>query len=348
VTDDRVSERGLAVLHAIVGDYVSTNEPVGSKTIVNRHSFGVSAATIRNDMALLEDEELIVAPHTSSGRVPTDKGYRLYVDTLASVRPLSSAQKTAIERFLGESRDLDDVLARTVKLLAQLTNQVAVVQYPSLRRTQVRHIDLVAVADNRVLCVLILGTGVVEQQVASLPAAQVTEAWVHGLRERIAGAVVGRDLETAVSEARALESRVIEWAEPEDVELAGQVLSVVLAQLQANRSERIAIAGAANLSRPGDSTGTLPAVLEAIEEQVTLLRLFGELARDGRDVAASIGRENEPYGLESASVIATRYESENVTSSGVGVLGPLRMDYASNIASVRAVARYLSGLLGET
>src|SRR5574338_959034 len=103
-----VSERSLAVLHAIVGDYVSSNEPVGSKTIVERHRFGVSAATIRNDMALLEEEELIVAPHTSSGRVPTDKGYRLYVDTLAKIRPLSAAQKTAIERFLGESRDLDD------------------------------------------------------------------------------------------------------------------------------------------------------------------------------------------------------------------------------------------------
>src|SRR5690554_1216808 len=216
---ERVSERSLAVLHAIVGDYVATNEPVGSKTIVDRHSFGVSAATIRNDMALLEDDDLIVAPHTSSGRVPTDKGYRLYVDTLARVRPLSAAQKTAIERFLGESRDLDDALARTVRLLAQLTNQVAVVQYPSLRRTQVRHIDLVAVGENRVLSVLILGTGVVEQQVASLPAAQVTETWVHGLHERIAGAVVGRDLELAVEELRDLAGSVEQWAQPSEAEL---------------------------------------------------------------------------------------------------------------------------------
>lgn len=344
---ERVSERSLAVLHAIVGDYVATNEPVGSKTIVERHSFGVSAATIRNDMALLEDEDLIAAPHTSSGRVPTDKGYRLYVDTLSSVRPLTSAQRAAIERFLGESRDLDDALGRTVRLLAQLTNQVAVVQYPSLRRTQVRHIDLVAVGENRVLCVLILGTGVVEQQVAALPAAQVTEAWVHGLRERIAGAVIGRDLEVAVDAMRTLTETLAEWAQPSEAELVRRVAEVVLAQLQANRSERIAIAGAANLSRPGEFAGTLPSVLEAIEEQVALLKLFGELARDGRDVAASIGRENEQYGLQGAAVIATGYEHERETSSSVGVLGPVRMDYASNIAAVRAVARYLSGALGE-
>ena len=169
-----ISERGLAVLHAIVGDYVSSNEPVGSKTIVDRHHFGVSAATIRNDMALLEEEELIVAPHTSSGRVPTDKGYRLYVDTLARIRPLTSAQRTAIERFLGESNDLDEALARTVRLLSQLTNQAAMVQYPSLKRTQVRHLDLVSVGADGVLCVLILGTGAVEQHLESLPAARVT------------------------------------------------------------------------------------------------------------------------------------------------------------------------------
>jgi len=335
------------VLHAIVSDYVASNEPVGSKGIVERHHFGVSAATIRNDMALLEDEELIVAPHTSSGRVPTDKGYRIYVDTLTKIRPLTSAQRSGIERFLGESADLEDVLARTVRLLAQLTNQVAVVQYPSLKRTQVRHIDLVALGEDRVLCVLILGSGVVEQQLASLPAARVTETWVTGLRDRIANAVVGHDLEAAVAAVRTLSATLGEWATQSEAELVRRVLDVVLAQLQANRNERITIAGAANLSRPGEFTGDLHAVLEAIEEQVTLLRLFSELASEGRDVAASIGRENEPYGLEGASVIASSYEHEGDTQSHLGVLGPLRMDYAGNIATVRAVASYLSKLLGD-
>lgn len=342
-----VSERGLAVLHAIVGDYVASNEPVGSKTIVDRHHFGVSAATIRNDMALLEEEELIAAPHTSSGRVPTDKGYRLYVDTLARIRPLTGAQRSAIERFLGESNDLDEAMARTVRLLSQLTNQVAVVQYPSLKRTQVRHIDLVAIGEDRVLCVLILGTGVVEQQLAGLPAARVTEAWVNGLRERIAGELIGHDLEAAVAGAQRLADSVEGWAQPGETELVHRVLGVVLAQLQANRSERITIAGAANLSRQGALAGSLSAVLEAIEEQVTLLRLFGELVRDGRDVAASIGRENEPYGLGGTSVIASSYEHDGDAHSNLGVLGPIRMDYASNIATVRAVASYLSKLLAD-
>ncbi len=342
-----VSERSLAVLHAIVSDYVSSNEPVGSKAIVDRHRFGVSAATIRNDMALLEEDELIAQPHTSSGRVPTDKGYRLYVDTLAKIRPLSTAQRSAIERFLGESADLDDVMARTVRLLSQLTNQVAVAQYPSLRRTVVRHIDLVAVGEDRVLCVLILGSGVVEQQIARLPASRVTEAWVHGLRERIAKATVGGDVETAADAVAKLDTSIDEWAQPDETDLVRRVLEVVSSQLRANRTDRIAIAGAANLSRPGEFAGSLHVVLEAIEEQVTLLRLFDELVQDGRDVSASIGRENEAYGLSAASIIASSYESEGTSVSRLGVLGPMRMDYAGNIAAVRAVARYLNRLLGE-
>jgi len=342
-----VSERSLAVLHAIVGDYVSSNEPVGSKAIVERHSFGVSAATIRNDMALLEEDELIAQPHTSSGRVPTDKGYRLYVDTLARIRPLTAAQRTAIERFLGESSDLDDVMARTVRLLSQLTNQVAVAQYPSLRRTIVRSIELVQLTEDRVLSVLILGNGVVEQQVAHLPAAQVTEAWVHGLKQRIAEAAVGVDIDTAVGAAAALVEGLDAWAQPGEAELVRRVLDVVLGQLQANRADRIAVAGAANLSRPGGFVGSLPVVLEAIEEQVTLLRLFDELVQDGRDVAASIGRENEAYGLPTTAVLASSYEETGSFASKIGVLGPIRMDYAANIAAVRAVARYLNRVLDE-
>ncbi len=342
-----VSERSLAVLHAIVGDYVSSNEPVGSKAIVDRHSFGVSAATIRNDMALLEEDELIAQPHTSSGRVPTDKGYRLYVDTLARIRPLSSAQRSAIERFLGESSDLDDVMARTVRMLSQLTNQVAVAQYPSLRRTVVRHIDLVAIGEDRVLSVLILGSGVVEQQVALLPASRVTEAWVHGLRQRIADAAVGSDVETAAGAVTRLVEDLPLWSPPDESDLVRRVLAVVSGQLQANRNDRIAVAGAANLSRPdGEFAGSLPVVLEAIEEQVTLLRLLGELVHDDRDVSASIGRENEAYGLSETSIIASKYE-DGIAISKLGVLGPLRMDYAGNIATVRAIARYLNRFLGE-
>src|SRR4051812_15790401 len=121
--EDVLDERKLAVLRAIVEDYVSTNEPVGSKALVERHNLGVSPATIRNDMAVLEEQGYIAQPHTSAGRVPTDKGYRLFVDRLSQVKPLSSAERKAIETFLAGAVDIDDVVMRTVRLLAQLTRQ---------------------------------------------------------------------------------------------------------------------------------------------------------------------------------------------------------------------------------
>ena len=133
-------DRRARVLRAIVEDYVSTNEPVGSKALVDRHRLGVSSATIRNDMAALEQEGLIAQPHTSAGRIPTDKGYRAFVDRIDEIKPLSAAEKRAVARVLEHPVDVDDVLDRTVRLLSQLTHQVAMVQYPRLSRARVRHI----------------------------------------------------------------------------------------------------------------------------------------------------------------------------------------------------------------
>jgi len=125
-----MQERQLEILRAIVDEYVATQEPVGSKVIAERHPLGVSPATIRNDMAILEDAGLITQPHTSAGRIPTNTGYRLFVDKLAEVKPLSTAERRAIETFLSSSHDREDLFIRTAKLLAQLTKQVAVIQYP--------------------------------------------------------------------------------------------------------------------------------------------------------------------------------------------------------------------------
>ena len=338
-----VSERGLEVLRVIVHDYVASREPVGSKSIVERHQFGVSAATIRNDMALLEEEELIAAPHTSSGRVPTDKGYRLFVDQLADRRPLSAAQRQAIETFLGDSTDLDEVLARTVRLLSQLTNQVALVQYPSFSRARVRHVELVRLGDTRVMTVLIADSGQVEQRVVET-GARVDDAFLHEVRTAVNEVASGRPLADAARSLAALPDR---WP-PREGEPVRRLVASLVEQLAAGRQDRLVMAGAANLVRTEDDfSGSLFPVLEAIEEQVALLRLFGEMQLDAVEVAASIGRENASFGLAQTSVLASGYTSSGSEVARLGVLGPLRMDYSTNMAAVRAVARYLTSLLGD-
>src|ERR1700754_3381652 len=184
-------DRKLAVLRAIVEDYVATEEPVGSKALVDRHGLGVSPATVRNDMAALEDEGYITQPHTSAGRVPTDKGYRLFVDRLTTVKPMSQAEKRAIASLLDGAVDLDDVVQRPWGLLCQLTRQVAIVQYPTLSRSTVRHIELVALAPSRLLVVLILSTGRVEQRMVEL-GVDLSEDALADLRGRLNRAAAGQ------------------------------------------------------------------------------------------------------------------------------------------------------------
>jgi len=339
-----VSERGLEVLRVIVQDYVASREPVGSKSIVERHAFGVSAATIRNDMALLEDEELITAPHTSSGRVPTDKGYRVFVDQLTDLRPLSPAQRQAIETFVGQSADLDDVLARTVRLLSQLTHQVALVQYPSLASSTVRHIELVTLSATRLMTVFITDTGRVEQRLLDVTA--VDDAFLADLRTKLNSVLGGLGLPDAAAKLETFSDMFPAERRP----LVAQVTTSLTEQVLANRQDRLLMAGAANLARTEDDfNGSIYPVLEAIEEQVTLLRLFGEMELDpgGSGVAVSIGKENANFGLGETSVLTSGYSTSGGSVARLGVLGPTRMDYSNNMAAVRAVARYLSRLLGE-
>jgi heat-inducible transcriptional repressor len=340
-----VSERGLDVLRAIVQDYVASREPVGSRTIVDRYSFGVSAATIRNDMAALEEDGLIVAPHTSSGRVPTDKGYRLFVDHLDEVRALSTAQRLAIRTFLEDGADLDDVLARTVRMLSQLTHQVALVQIPVVPRSYVRHVELVSLSTSRLLVVLITDAGRVDQRVVELQQGDpLDEVALAELRARINTTLVGRLIADVAPALDALAEELAPGERPA-VERIGAALA---ATIDDRRQDRFLLAGTANLARTErDFPGSILPVLEAIEEQVVLMRLFREMELDEHGVSVSIGRENPLVGLAETSILAGGYRSSAGEVARLGVLGPTRMDYSGNIAAVRAVARYLSKLLGE-
>jgi len=333
-----LDDRKLAVLRAIVEDYVSTNEPVGSKSLVDRHSLDVSPATIRNDMAVLEEQGFIVQPHTSAGRVPTDKGYRLFVDRLSGVKPFSSAERRAIETFLTGAYDLDDVVMRTVRLLAQLTRQVAVVQYPSLTRSAVRHIELVPLTDQRLLLVLITDTGRVEQRAVELPSPVKDDSITH-LRAVLNAYLDGRKLTEVASVVDELPERVDAVERP----TAAAVFSVILETLVERHEERVVVGGAANLASADFSKG-LHEVLEALEEQVVLMRLLGE-SGDQASVTVRIGAENQVEGLQSTSLVAAGYGSGELALARLGVLGPTRMDYPTAMGAVRAVARYVGQIL---
>lgn len=330
-----LDDRKLEVLKAIVTDYVASREPVGSKALVERHRLDVSAATVRNDMAALEEEGYIMQPHTSAGRIPTDKGYRLFVDKLAQIKPLSSAERNAIAAFMNGTADINDLVMRTVRLLAQLTRQVAIMQYPVAQRTLLRHLDLVQLSADRVLVIIVSSTGAVDQ---SLVEVTIDEEALAQLRGRLASAMMGRTpAEAAGAVPGAFEYFGGQWR-PE----AAQLVAAVLELLAHEPAVQVVVAGVPNLAAVGFETNMRP-LLEALEEQVVLLRLLGEAGGD--DITVRIGQENTTQGFHATSVVATGYGAD--FGASLGVVGPTRMDYPTTIAAVRAVARYVSRFLIE-
>jgi len=304
-------DRRLRVLRAIVQDYVETSEPVGSKALLERHHLGVSAATVRNDMAALEEEGLIAAPHTSAGRVPTDAGYRLFVDRLSAVKPMSAAEQRAIAR------------------------------------SSVRHVELVPISADRLLVVLITTTGRVEQRVIEVGTDLLSgdgEGTLSTLRSELNRATNGRPLAEAAHELSAVPERL----DPAVRDLVRAISTALEDSLVEEREERVVLAGTANLARVGpDFTMSLGPVLEALEEHVVLLKLLGTVAEQGGSIAVRIGHENPYAGLQTTSMVTSGYGAGSDLVAGLGVVGPTRMDYPTTMASVRAVATYVSRILAE-
>ncbi len=329
-------ERRRAVLHAIVDGYVSTSEPVGSKALTAKYGLGVSPATIRNDMAALEEEGLIAQPYTSAGRIPTDKGYRSFVDYVAQ-SALQDSHKRAITTFLSDAVDLNDIVERSVRLLSQLTRQVAVVQYPSMRESHIRRVELVRMGTDRALVVVVSADARVEQSTIMLG-----EDPAHDLFEQVA-----RDInEASVGHSpESLTHSLDEWVDrPNQVAWARPLADAVVAAARGGTVERVVFAGASNLARAGAGfeSEAIGSVLDALEEQVVLLRLLHEMADEGSDVTVRIGAETQHEALERTSIVAAGYGPGGEGTSLLGALGPTRMDYPGTMAAVRAVARYLS------
>ncbi|HET9875754.1 MAG TPA: heat-inducible transcriptional repressor HrcA [Mycobacterium sp.] len=340
-------DRRFEVLRAIVADFVASKEPIGSKALVERHNLGVSSATVRNDMAVLEAEGYITQPHTSSGRVPTEKGYREFVDRIDDVKPLSSAERRAILSFLESGVDLDDVLRRAVRTLAQLTRQVAVVQYPTLSTSAVRHLEVIALTPARLLLVVITDSGRVDQRIVEL-GDTIDDHRLAQLRELLGQALEGRRIPAAAAAVADLAGQLDGRGGLSNAlsDAVGRVATVLLESLVENSEERLLLGGTANLTRnAADFGSSLRSVLEALEEQVVVLRLLAAQQEAGK-VTVRIGHETEAEEMAGTSMVSTVYGSPGTIYGGMGVLGPTRMDYPGTIASVAAVAMYIGEVLG--
>ncbi|MDO5033963.1 MAG: heat-inducible transcriptional repressor HrcA [Actinomycetaceae bacterium] len=331
------AERRLDVLRAIVSDYVETREPVGSNSLARRHDLGVSPATIRNDMAALEQAGLIYQPHTSAGRIPTVAGYRMFVDSLTKIKPMSRPERRAVESFLSGAVDIDEAVERTVRLLAQLTRQVAIVQYPHYDSATLVRVELVDLGGGRTLVVVITNDGKVEQRVVD--DFGVDKAAFNAVRDQMNDICTGqdlRDLPDLLSPLSIVGSSV-------EQQFRAAVCQAAVDLTRRGEEERIVVAGMGNLARSGvDFSRSIVPVLDALEEQVALLRLFSSVPQN--DVTVSIGDENTHDGLLETAVVAGSYGSKEANAH-LAVVGPVRMDYQNAMSAVRAVGVYLTHFL---
>ena len=369
--------RRMLVLRAVVEDYIRSQEPVGSTTLTRDHDLGVSSATVRNDMAALEDEGYLIQPHTSAGRIPTEKGYRYFVDRLATVMPLSEAQRRGINSFLSGSVNLQDTLQRAARLLAQITGQVAVVAAPSLSKSTLRHVEIVPVSITTLLAVVITDTGRVAQHILNivdLPDMTTLAHLVNEINTQCAGVSLAQTADCV----RQMESR----SEYRSISALTEALARALdGMADDERAGELYMAGTSQLAHQ-HTVADLAPLFDALEEQVVLMKLMSSLSETTQSdgIGVAIGSETHTPGLLHASVVTSGYGRTSAGNAGnagsadadghggnddygnvdgdqtaatsepvafVGSIGPTHMDYVTTMAAVRAVARYLTAFLAH-
>jgi heat-inducible transcriptional repressor len=337
--EPELGPRKVAVLRAVVEEYVRNGEPIGSETVAERSGLGVSSATIRNELAALEELGYLTQPHTSAGRIPTDAGYRKYVDSLPPGGKLREAQRRAIAGFFAETMvDLEEVLRGTTHLLSKVTQYAGLAVPPSGSDEVILRTELIEVG-SAVMFLAIGQQGRVDKTMLDRPEGLEGEALVEAER-RVTELFRGR----TVAEAHAA-------ALKEAATAAGPVRTVLLAAGETfgdmgtgAGAHHVLIGGVANLADDAANwrRETVRRLFEALENESEMLGVLRDVS--GQDVNVTIGTEHPQTGEWEASIVSAPFRSGSAALGTVGVVGPTAMDYVSVMASVRAVARRLSEL----
>ena len=339
-----ISERNTAVLRSIIEDFILTNEPVSSKALLERHQFGVSSATIRNDMAVLEEEGYIQAPHTSSGRVPTDKGYRVFVDQMINAEVTAELRKNLVDlnrlfsKTLDQLTDLDEKLHTSAQLLAKATGEAAVVQYPNLQSTFVRSIEFVKVTENRVLVLLITQADRIAQHIVHL-SSDVTDQQLSEFKTSFSQVCSGSSIESLPEKL----SNLVAKSKADVSANVKLLVDGILVLIKASKQDKVAFAGASNLVRSEQEfSGGLSSLLETLDEGTDIWSVLNLWKIDAETPKAIIGSENSVTEFSTSSLLLSGYSNNGAELAKIAVLGPTRMNYAKNLAAVLALSQLLS------
>ena len=335
-----MDERRATVLRAVVENFIESAQPVGSAAVLDMTRLDVSPATVRNDLAALEVGGYLMQPHTSAGRVPTEAGYRYFVDGLGP-GSLDNTEVRQVRAFFAHTQgQIEELLADTSRLLSDLTEYAAMVVAPRHDGDTIRSAQLVDLGGGRLLVVLVMSSGVVERTYVDVYNNQELADAARGPGTGAASAVL--------TEALMGRTRSEQLTAPETGDMATDALVaaalVALADEQPHPSE-LYVGGTAKITEQFEAVSSLRSVLSVLEEQLMVVTLLRSLVDRGLSVA--IGSETGMKPLAECSVVVAPYEVDGRTVGSIGLLGPTRMDYSKALAAVHTVSRRLSASLGD-
>jgi len=330
-----LDDRKTAILRAVVEEYIATAQPVGSSHIAASDGVQVSSATVRNDMAFLEQEGYLAQPHTSAGRIPTDKGYRFFVDHLTPNGKLGVADQMKVGEFFDTATGrLEETLQRTSTLLAQMTNYAAVVLGPKKEVAVVRSVQLVGLSAHLATAVVVLSNGAVESEPIEL-ATTISEDEMQRTTAHLSRLMVGKALGVMAHNA-ATGDVVIDT-------LAKQVLAAMSGR---RTDESVFVGGASAMAEAFDAVEIVRSVLHTLEQQFVMVSLVRDMLNRGLSVA--IGAEHGVEPLAACSVVLAPVIADGTTLGTVGILGPTRMNYPQALATVEVVSDRLGRRLADS
>lgn len=339
-----MNERKQKILEAIIRDYIETGDPVGSRTISKKYDLGISSATIRNEMADLEELGFILQPHTSAGRIPSDKGYRLYVDGMMKRSHITPEVETVITNLIKEKINrVDTLVEETAKLVAILTNCTTIAMTPPISQACIKHIQLVPVDDFSVACVVVTDTNSVKNYVIPTPKAidfNMCMALTNILNESIKGSTLNQ---ISLDKIRfSIEEKMKEYGE-----IAGSVLNAIDNTLKQGDTPEIYIRGANNILdfNSMNEQDKTKALFRLLEEKPYLSKILDQSKPN--TVTIRIGEENVLTPMKDYSVVSTSYSIGEQAIGNIGIIGPTRMDYDQVVSVLEYVSYHITNMLKE-
>lgn len=336
-----LDERKRLILKALINDYISTAEPVGSRTIAKRYDLGISSATIRNEMADLEDMGYLEQPHTSAGRIPSDKGYRTYVDHLMNNESLKSEEVEVIRERLYNiaAGEIDRIIRETSKILSMFTNYTAIVMPPQAKQSTVKHIQLIAVDNTTVVIVVVTSIGIVKNATIKLAQPISSEKLVminNILNDKLRGLTIEEINLNIISDVH---KNVKGYTE-----ILNEIIPILYESLKYIDDSEIYLEGSSNIFNHPEYNAIEKArtFLSAMDNKDFLYKL---LSYEDGETKISIGSENEYDEIRDCSLIITKYKVGENVAGALGIIGPTRMYYSKVLAILKCFRACLNDML---